>query len=136
MMKNLDTLEREKQEREAAEALLSEVQTDDQSQQSAESDSERLYTKEEVRQIVSAAVAKERGNLECREYLLNHYYDMYPASEEISRVLRILEPKSVDELKEKMKEIAALDAADGTVTRTSASSKGWPASLRQIFVRN
>ena len=106
MMKNLDVIEREKQEQEAAEALLSEVHTDDQSQQPdtqpdsqpAENGSERLFTKEEVRQIVSEAVARERVNVECREYILAHYYGMEHVSEEIDRVLRILEPKSVDDL--------------------------------------
>lgn len=140
MMKNLDALEREKQEREAAEALLSEVQPDDQSQQSdaqpEESGGERLFTKEEVQQIVSAAVARERVNVECREYLLSHYYGMDHVSEEIDSVLRILEPKSVEDLDAKMSEIVALDAANGSVTRTNASPRSVTTSLRQIFVRN
>ncbi len=144
MMKNLDRIELEKREREAGEALLSEVQADDQSQrpdtqpepQSAESGGERLYTKEEVRQIVSEAVARERVNVECREYLLAHYYGMERVSDEIDRVLRILEPKSVDDLAAKMEEVEALDSTGGNMTSAGASSKGLTSSLRQIFVRS
>ena len=140
MMKNLDVIEQENHEQEAAEALLSEVQTDDQSQQSdtqpEESGGERLFTKEEVQQIVSAAVARERVNVECREYLLSHYYGMGNVSEEIDSVLRILEPKSVEDLDAKMSEIVALDAANGAVTRTSASPRSVTTSLRQVFVRS
>lgn len=144
MMKNLDVLDQEAREREEAEALLSEVQTDDQSQQPdtqpepqpAESGGERLFTKEEVRRMVAAAVAKERVSIECREYLLSHYYGLDHVSDELDRVLRILDPKSVDELTEKMSEIQALDAVDGTITRTTAFPRSVTASLRQIFVRN
>ena len=144
MMKNLDVIEREKQEQEAAEALLSEVHTDDQSQQPdskselqpVESGSERLYAKEDVRQIVSEAVAHERVNVECREYMLAHYYGMEHVSEEIDRVLRILEPKSVDDLAAKLAEVEELNSDGGPATSAGASSNGLATSLRQIFVRS
>lgn len=144
MLKSLDVREREKREREEAEALLSEVQTDDQSQQPdtqpesqpAESGGERLFTKDEVRRMVAAAVAKERVSIECREYLLSNYYGLDHVSDELDQVLRILDPKSVEELAAKMEDIEALNSADGAVTRTSASPRSVTASLRQIFVRN
>lgn len=148
MMKNLDALDQEAREREEAEKLLAEVdeaaeniQPDTQSDpqpdpQSAENGGERLFTKEEVQQIVSVAVARERVNVGCREYLLSHYYGLDHVSDELDRVLRILDPKSVDELAAKMEDIEALNSADGAVTRTSASPRSVTASLRQIFVRN
>lgn len=151
-MKNLDVIEQEKQEQEAAGALLSEVQGEDQSQQPhsqadsrpggqsdpqpGESSGERMFTKEEVRQIVAAAAARERVKQECREYLLVHYYDgMTAVIDELDRVLQVLDPKSVDDLAKKMEDIEALnnEAEAGIATRTTTTPKSIKTSLKQIF---
>ncbi|MBD5151566.1 MAG: hypothetical protein HDT16_03505 [Oscillibacter sp.] len=146
MMKNLDVVEQEKREQQAAEELLSEAQTDNQSQPSdgqpdtppdapsEDGGGERMFTREEVQRIVSEAVARERVSMECREYLLTHYYGLEHVSDELDQVLRILEPKSVDDLAQKMENIEALDSVNGTVTHAvSTSPKSIKTSLRQIF---
>lgn len=146
MMKNLDVLDPEAREREEAEKLLAEVdeaaegiQPDTQPDfrtepQPEDSTSERRFTAEEVRRMVAVAVARERVTVECREYLLTHYYGLDHVSDELDHVLRILEPKSVDDLAQKMERIEALDCADGAVTHVASTSpKSVKTSLRKIF---
>lgn len=155
-MKSLDLIEQEKQEQEAAAAALAEIQKaqpadqsqqpEDQSQQPdgqpdslpEENDGERLFSMAEVRRIVDEAVRQERVNIACREYLLAHYYNVAHVSDEIDRLLRILSPRSVDELAEKLGEIEGLDVSEtaGAAHRVGTSSLKMKTSLRSIFTQN
>ena len=144
MMKNLDALAQEQKAREELEKLEQEAFTEDVPgsctgellPQAGGEDNDRMFTKAEVQQLVAAAVARERVNVECREYMLAHFYGMEHVSEEIDRVLRILEPGSVDDLAAKLEDIEALDSDGGPATSAGTSSKGMATSLRQIFVRS
>lgn len=140
-MKNLDVLEQEKQEQEAAKALLSVVlpAVDHQMPdiQPEENSGERRFTNEEVQQLVSMATARERVKMECREYLLAHYYGIDHVSAELDQVLQILDPKSVEDLAQKFEGIEALDSVEGTVPHTvSTSPRSFKASLKQVFGHN
>lgn len=139
-MKSLDLIEAEKQEREAAESLISEVLAADPDQQveaqAEDGPGERLFTRAEVDLMISECVAQERARMECREYILTHYYGLNPQlSAEIDNVLRVLAPRNVEELTEKLGDIEALSDVGGTTTHYTgpANSRSFTQSMRQIF---
>lgn len=140
-VKSLDLIEAEKVTQEKAKELLSGIHpsTDPDQQAEAQTEdtpSERLFTKAEVDLMISDRVAQERAGLECREYLLTHYYGLNPQlSAEIDSVLRVLAPRNVDELTAKLGEIEALGDLGSQVIHHAGpvTSRSFTQSLRQIF---